>query len=163
MFLMLDFYLYQLLEIWQFLWYLSHRVVILQHNPSFIQFLFYLKGCSKYMYIYMFYALGLDAALYSAASTYYQQKMASVSSSVVSSAAAAPSAVPPASVTSSSSLWQARRPYQYQQRQRPRLPSRAPQLHYCDVCKISCAGPQVIACSFSGWNVAFISRKSVRS
>lgn len=26
---------------------------------------------------------------------------------------------------------------------RPKQPPKPPQIHYCDVCKISCAGPQV--------------------
>ena len=26
-----------------------------------------------------------------------------------------------------------------------KMPPKQPQLHYCDVCKISCAGPQVIS------------------
>lgn len=27
--------------------------------------------------------------------------------------------------------------------QKPKGPPKQPQLHYCDICKISCAGPQV--------------------
>lgn len=30
------------------------------------------------------------------------------------------------------------------QQRRPKPPPKAQQLHYCDVCRISCAGPQVL-------------------
>ena len=75
----------------------------------------------------MFY-IGYDAALYSAASSYYQQqqaakvtgtwsfKKAGTTGTVAKNGVAAP---------------------------KPKLPPKQPQLHYCDVCKISCAGPQV--------------------
>lgn len=32
--------------------------------------------------------------------------------------------------------------------QRPKQPPKPQQLHYCDVCRISCAGPQVFNLSF---------------
>lgn len=31
--------------------------------------------------------------------------------------------------------------------QKPKRPPKQPQLHYCDICKISCAGPQVQICT----------------
>lgn len=65
-------------------------------------------------------SLGYDAALYSAATTYYQQQQAS-------------------KVTGN---WQAKKQGQ-QGKAKPKIPPKQPQLHYCDVCKISCAGPQV--------------------
>ena len=62
---------------------------------------------------------GYDAALYSAATTYYQQQQAA----------------------KTGTTWQ----YKKGQQQKPKQkqPPKQPQLHYCEVCKISCAGPQV--------------------
>lgn len=57
---------------------------------------------------------GYDAALYSAATSYYQQQQAAkVKVGGVGIKA------------------------------KTKMPPKQPQLHYCDVCKISCAGPQV--------------------
>ncbi|CAH1796957.1 unnamed protein product [Owenia fusiformis] len=58
-----------------------------------------------------------DAALYSAATSYYQSKQA------------------PSSTTNFT-----KKPYI--KTAKPKIPPKPPQLHYCDVCKISCAGPQ---------------------
>lgn len=33
--------------------------------------------------------------------------------------------------------------FQQNKLQKPKRPPKQPQLHYCDICKISCAGPQV--------------------
>lgn len=57
---------------------------------------------------------GYDAALYSAATSYYQQQQA------------AKVKVGGVGIKT-----------------KTKMPPKQPQLHYCDVCKISCAGPQV--------------------
>ena len=62
---------------------------------------------------------GYDAALYSAATTYYQQQQAA----------------------KTGNSWQYKKGVTQQKKQK--APPKPPQLHYCDVCKISCAGPQV--------------------
>ncbi|KAI0215023.1 hypothetical protein LSAT2_032971 [Lamellibrachia satsuma] len=59
-----------------------------------------------------------DAALYSAATNYYQQQQ-----------------TPKTGVT-----WQSKKVFT--PKAKPKLPPKTPQLHYCEVCKISCAGPQ---------------------
>lgn len=68
-----------------------------------------------------------DAALYSAASSYYQQQQA-------------------AKVTGSWSFKKAGTTGATAAKNgianKPKMPPKQPQLHYCDVCKISCAGPQ---------------------
>ena len=74
---------------------------------------------------------GYDAALYSAASTYYQQQQAAKVTGTWSfkkAGTAPPVAAKNGGVTVVP---------------KPKLPPKQPQLHYCDVCKISCAGPQV--------------------
>lgn len=63
---------------------------------------------------------GYDAAVYSAASTYYQQQQAA----------------------KAIGTWAAKKPGTQPFKPKPKGPPKAPQLHYCDVCKISCAGPQ---------------------
>jgi hypothetical protein len=64
---------------------------------------------------------GYDAAVYSAASTYYQQQQAA----------------------KAIGTWAAKKPGAQPFKPKPKGPPKTPQLHYCDVCKISCAGPQV--------------------
>ncbi|KAK2164091.1 hypothetical protein NP493_1432g00005 [Ridgeia piscesae] len=59
-----------------------------------------------------------DAALYSAATNYYQQQQ-----------------TPKTGVA-----WQSKKVFT--PKLKPKMPPKTPQLHYCEVCKISCAGPQ---------------------
>ncbi|KAK7484494.1 hypothetical protein BaRGS_00024250 [Batillaria attramentaria] len=63
---------------------------------------------------------GYDAAVYSAASSYYQQQQAA----------------------KAIGTWAAKKPGIQTFKPKPKGPPKTPQLHYCDVCKISCAGPQ---------------------
>ncbi|XP_078313931.1 zinc finger RNA-binding protein-like isoform X3 [Crassostrea virginica] len=63
---------------------------------------------------------GYDAALYSAATSYYQQQQ---------------------QAAKTTSTWQVKKAGQTG-KAKPKIPPKQPQLHYCDVCKISCAGPQ---------------------
>ncbi|XP_037633018.1 zinc finger RNA-binding protein isoform X1 [Sebastes umbrosus] len=74
---------------------------------------------------------GYEAAVYSAASNYYQQQQQQKQAVAAVAATAA---------------WQGntftkKPPFQSKQL-RPKQPPKPPQIHYCDVCKISCAGPQ---------------------
>nr|KAG5697727.1 hypothetical protein BaRGS_006249 [Batillaria attramentaria] len=64
--------------------------------------------------------LRYDAAVYSAASSYYQQQQAA----------------------KAIGTWAAKKPGIQTFKPKPKGPPKTPQLHYCDVCKISCAGPQ---------------------
>lgn len=64
---------------------------------------------------------GYDAALYTAATSYYQQQQA----------------------VKTAGTWAVKKPG-VPFKPRPKGPPKQPQLHYCDVCKISCAGPQVV-------------------
>ncbi|XP_077989611.1 zinc finger RNA-binding protein-like isoform X2 [Glandiceps talaboti] len=65
---------------------------------------------------------GYDAAIYSAATTYYQQQQAQ----------------------KQGITWGFNKKTQYNQNQKKKekAPPKQPQIHYCDICKISCAGPQ---------------------
>ena len=76
---------------------------------------------------------GYDAALYSAATSYYQQQQQQQQVQAPRSAGSI-----------SASSWQPKKVFT-QKMSRPKLPPKQPQLHYCEVCKISCAGPQVRA------------------
>ncbi|CAL1548470.1 unnamed protein product [Lymnaea stagnalis] len=69
-----------------------------------------------------FSSIGYDAALYSAASNYYSQQQQGKTGT--------PSWMVKKATTGN------------QFKPKPKGPPKAPQLHYCDVCKISCAGPQ---------------------
>jgi zinc finger RNA-binding protein len=76
---------------------------------------------------------GYDAALYSAATMYVQQQ-------------AQTTGKPQGNVTNT---WQnyKKNPMTGPGANKPTKPKQPPkpqQLHYCDVCKISCAGPQVL-------------------
>ncbi|KAE8636572.1 hypothetical protein XENTR_v10003043 [Xenopus tropicalis] len=78
---------------------------------------------------------GYEAAVYSAASSYYQQQQQQQQKQAAAAAAAAATAA-----------WTGtnftKKP-QFQNKQlKPKQPPKPPQIHYCDVCKISCAGPQ---------------------
>ena len=70
---------------------------------------------------------GYDAALYSAATTYYQQQQA----------------------VKTGNTWTAGYEKTNAQMPKQKAPPKQPQLHYCDVCKISCDGPQVRFQSYS--------------
>ncbi|KAM6232398.1 zinc finger RNA-binding protein-like isoform 2-T2 [Porphyrio hochstetteri] len=75
---------------------------------------------------------GYEAAVYSAASSYYHQQQQK-------QAAAAAAAAATAAWTGTT--FSKRAPLQNKQL-KPKQPPKTPQIHYCDVCKISCAGPQ---------------------
>uniref|UniRef100_A0AAZ3S981 Zinc finger RNA-binding protein n=1 Tax=Oncorhynchus tshawytscha TaxID=74940 RepID=A0AAZ3S981_ONCTS len=92
----------------------------------------------------------LPAAVYSAASTYYQQQQQKQAVAAVAASAAWTGSSftkkPPFQVIFlfvfsyySNSLFTP--PFQSKQL-KPKQPPKPPQIHYCDVCKISCAGPQ---------------------
>ncbi|KAK7934265.1 hypothetical protein WMY93_005161 [Mugilogobius chulae] len=72
---------------------------------------------------------GYEAAVYSAASSYYQQQQKQAVAAV-----AATSAWTGNTFT--------KKPSFPNKQLRPKQPPKPPQIHYCDVCKISCAGPQ---------------------
>uniref|UniRef100_A0A3Q3A885 Zinc finger RNA-binding protein n=1 Tax=Kryptolebias marmoratus TaxID=37003 RepID=A0A3Q3A885_KRYMA len=75
---------------------------------------------------------GYEAAVYSAASNYYQQQQQQQKQAVAAVAATA--------------AWSGntftKKPTFQSKQLRPKQPPKPPQIHYCDVCKISCAGPQ---------------------
>ncbi|XP_068166812.1 zinc finger RNA-binding protein [Antennarius striatus] len=75
---------------------------------------------------------GYEAAVYSAASSYYQQQQQQQKQAVAAVAATA---------AWSGNTFTKKPPFQNKQL-RPKQPPKPPQIHYCDVCKISCAGPQ---------------------
>jgi len=68
-----------------------------------------------------------DAALYSAATNYYSQQQ---------------TGKPGGGSTGGSWMMKKAGLGSSQYKAKPKGPPKAPQLHYCDVCKISCAGPQ---------------------
>lgn len=76
---------------------------------------------------------GYEAAVYSAASSYYQQQQQQQKQAVAAVAATA---------AWTGNTFTKKPPFQSKQL-RPKQPPKPPQIHYCDVCKISCAGPQV--------------------
>lgn len=73
--------------------------------------------------------------MYSAASSYYQQQQQQKQAAAAAVAAAATAAWTGTTFTKKA-------PFQNKQ-PKPKQPPKPPQIHYCDVCKISCAGPQV--------------------
>nr|XP_057927374.1 zinc finger RNA-binding protein [Doryrhamphus excisus] len=73
---------------------------------------------------------GYEAAVYSAASNYYQQQQQHQKQAVAAATAAW-----------TGNTFTKKPPFQNKQL-RPKQPPKPPQIHYCDVCKISCAGPQ---------------------
>ncbi|XP_037228065.1 zinc finger RNA-binding protein isoform X3 [Falco biarmicus] len=79
---------------------------------------------------------GYEAAVYSAASSYYQQQQQQKQAVAAAAAAAATAAWTGTTFTKKA-------PFQNKQL-KPKQPPKPPQIHYCDVCKISCAGPQVV-------------------
>ncbi|XP_073716797.1 zinc finger RNA-binding protein [Misgurnus anguillicaudatus] len=74
---------------------------------------------------------GYEAAVYSAASSYYQQQQQQQKQAAVAAATAA----------WTGSTFTKKTPFQ-NKTLKPKQPPKPPQIHYCDVCKISCAGPQ---------------------
>lgn len=76
---------------------------------------------------------GYEAAVYSAASSYYQQQQQQQKQAVAAVAASA---------AWTGNTFTKKAPFQ-NKTLRPKQPPKPPQIHYCDVCKISCAGPQV--------------------
>uniref|UniRef100_A0A671RYE3 Zinc finger RNA-binding protein n=1 Tax=Sinocyclocheilus anshuiensis TaxID=1608454 RepID=A0A671RYE3_9TELE len=76
---------------------------------------------------------GYEAAVYSAASSYYQQQQQQQKQAAVAAAATA---------AWTGSTYTKKTPLQ-NKTLKPKQPPKPPQIHYCDVCKISCAGPQV--------------------
>uniref|UniRef100_A0A8D3C4G4 Zinc finger RNA-binding protein n=1 Tax=Scophthalmus maximus TaxID=52904 RepID=A0A8D3C4G4_SCOMX len=78
---------------------------------------------------------GYEAAVYSAASSYYQQQQQQQQQQKQAVAAAA------ATAAWTGNTFTKKPPFQSKQL-RPKQPPKPPQIHYCDVCKISCAGPQ---------------------
>ncbi|KAK6494835.1 zinc finger RNA-binding protein-like isoform X2 [Huso huso] len=79
---------------------------------------------------------GYEAAVYSAASSYYQQQQQQQQQQQKQVAAAVA-----ASAAWTGSTFTKKTPFQNKQL-KPKQPPKPPQIHYCDVCKISCAGPQ---------------------
>lgn len=79
---------------------------------------------------------GYEAAVYSAASSYYQQQQQQQKQAAAAAAAAA------ATAAWTGTTFTKKAPFQNKQL-KPKQPPKPPQIHYCDVCKISCAGPQV--------------------
>uniref|UniRef100_A0A8C5WU25 Zinc finger RNA-binding protein n=1 Tax=Laticauda laticaudata TaxID=8630 RepID=A0A8C5WU25_LATLA len=78
---------------------------------------------------------GYEAAVYSAASSYYQQQQQQQKQVAAAAAAAA------ATAAWTGTTFTKKAPFQNKQL-KPKQPPKPPQIHYCDVCKISCAGPQ---------------------
>ncbi|XP_066993035.2 zinc finger RNA-binding protein isoform X2 [Anabrus simplex] len=93
---------------------------------------------------------GYDAALYSAATMYVAQQ-AQTGTAAAAAAAAATGAGATAAVATNTALpkpagtWQGYKKGPMpggMKAMKPKQPPKPQQLHYCDVCKISCAGPQ---------------------
>ncbi|XP_032372805.1 zinc finger RNA-binding protein isoform X2 [Etheostoma spectabile] len=78
---------------------------------------------------------GYEAAVYSAASNYYHQQQQQQQQQKQAVAAVA------ATAAWTGNTFTKKPPFQNKQL-RPKQPPKPPQIHYCDVCKISCAGPQ---------------------
>ncbi|KAG8599133.1 hypothetical protein GDO81_002889 [Engystomops pustulosus] len=78
---------------------------------------------------------GYEAAVYSAASSYYQQQQQQQQKQAAAVAAAA------ATAAWTGTNFTKKAPFQNKQL-KIKQPPKPPQIHYCDVCKISCAGPQ---------------------
>lgn len=78
---------------------------------------------------------GYEAAVYSAASSYYQQQQQQQQKQAAAAAAVAASAAWTGSNFTKKTTFQ-------NKQLKPKQPPKPPQIHYCDVCKISCAGPQ---------------------
>ncbi|XP_044854537.1 zinc finger RNA-binding protein 2 isoform X1 [Mauremys mutica] len=91
-----------------------------------------------------------DATAYTAPSTYYQppqqaqaqhQQPPPLPQQPKSTSSSSWSSTGNSTTTSSSNSFSKKPPFQNKQL-KPKGPPKQPQLHYCDICKISCAGPQ---------------------
>ncbi|XP_041061295.1 zinc finger RNA-binding protein-like isoform X5 [Carcharodon carcharias] len=78
---------------------------------------------------------GYEAAVYSAATSYYQQPQKPSATTWTSTGTGTGTSAN----TGSTFI---KKPAFQNKQQKPKPPPKQPQLHYCDVCKISCAGPQ---------------------
>uniref|UniRef100_A0A8B9ZCL7 Zinc finger RNA-binding protein n=1 Tax=Anas platyrhynchos TaxID=8839 RepID=A0A8B9ZCL7_ANAPL len=78
---------------------------------------------------------GYEAAVYSAASSYYQQQQQQQKQAAAAAAAAAATAAWTGTTFTKKASFQ-------NKQLKAKQPPKTPQIHYCDVCKISCAGPQ---------------------
>ncbi|XP_072272662.1 zinc finger RNA-binding protein isoform X2 [Pyxicephalus adspersus] len=78
---------------------------------------------------------GYEAAVYSAASSYYQQQQQQQQKQAAAAAAVAATAAWTGSNFTKKAAFQ-------NKQLKLKQPPKPPQIHYCDVCKISCAGPQ---------------------
>ncbi|KAK7862373.1 hypothetical protein R5R35_014392 [Gryllus longicercus] len=93
---------------------------------------------------------GYDAALYSAATMYVAQQAQTGTAAAAAAAAAGGAGATAAvatntAVTKPTGTWQAYKKGPMaggMKTMKPKQPPKPQQLHYCDVCKISCAGPQ---------------------
>ncbi|KAK2117704.1 hypothetical protein P7K49_004591, partial [Saguinus oedipus] len=99
--------------------------------PSYTQSATYSTTAVTYSVIQKCY----EAAVYSAASSYYQQQQQQQKQAAAAAAAAA------ATAAWTGTTFTKKAPFQNKQL-KPKQPPKPPQIHYCDVCKISCAGPQ---------------------
>lgn len=89
--------------------------------------------------------------MYSAASSYYQQQQQQQKQAAAAAAAAA------ATAAWTGTTFTKKAPFQNKQL-KPKQPPKPPQIHYCDVCKISCAGPQVsVLCNIMLYTLVIIS------
>ncbi|XP_078280218.1 zinc finger RNA-binding protein-like isoform X3 [Rhinoraja longicauda] len=77
---------------------------------------------------------GYEAAVYPAVTSYYQQPQKPPATTWTTTGTGTSSAN-----TGSTFI---KKPAFQNKQQKPKPPPKQPQLHYCDVCKISCAGPQ---------------------
>ncbi|XP_072244694.1 zinc finger RNA-binding protein isoform X2 [Leuresthes tenuis] len=80
---------------------------------------------------------GYEAAVYSAASSYYHHQQQQQQQQQQKQAVAAVAAT----AAWTGNTFPKKPPFQNKPL-RPKQPPKPPQIHYCDVCKISCAGPQ---------------------
>ncbi|XP_062888323.1 zinc finger RNA-binding protein-like isoform X3 [Mobula hypostoma] len=78
---------------------------------------------------------GYEAAVYPAATSYYQQPQKPPATTWTSTGTGTGNSAN----TGSTFI---KKPAFQNKQQKPKPPPKQPQLHYCDVCKISCAGPQ---------------------
>ncbi|XP_059847538.1 zinc finger RNA-binding protein-like isoform X3 [Hypanus sabinus] len=78
---------------------------------------------------------GYEAAVYPAATSYYQQPQKPPATTWTSTGTGTGN-----SANTGSTF--VKKPAFQNKQQKPKPPPKQPQLHYCDVCKISCAGPQ---------------------
>ncbi|CAH1971369.1 unnamed protein product [Acanthoscelides obtectus] len=85
---------------------------------------------------------GYDAALYSAATMYVAQQAGQTGAAAAAAAAQGGAAIAQQKVQGGGGGWQGYKKGIGAKNLRAKAPPKPQQLHYCDVCKISCAGPQ---------------------